>query len=235
MMEPTFPPLMQGQPVKAGTCPFASARAQAAQGCDAGTVIYRLDPDRLRAATVFAPEVPLAQAMVMLPLCGVGLQNALGALAPPEVAVHLDWEGHIRVNGARCGILRVAASTHDPQAEPDWLVIGLDLAFWPEDDDTGRNPDVTSLHAEGCGEVDAVALLESWARHTLTHINRWSTDGVAPLHRDWCGLAWGLGETVSIRGETGTFLGIDEAFGLLLRQGEETRLVPLTRLLEDSR
>ncbi len=233
MIAPTFPPLLRGQPVDPGIDPFARACAQAALGCDAGTVIYRLDPDRLRAAIVLAPDVTLAQAMAMLPLCGVGFQNALGALAPPEVAVHLEWTGAIRVNGARCGMLRAAASTNDPQAEPGWLVVSLDLRLWPTDDEGGHDPDRTALYAEGCAEVDAIALLESWTRHTLAQINRWSQDGVAPLHREWRGLAWGMGEPITVCGQTGTFLGIDEAFGLLLRQGEETRLIPLTRLLEE--
>lgn len=233
MTEPTFPPLMQGQPVAPGIDPFDRARAVAALGCDAGTVIYRLDADRLRAAIVFAPDVPLDQALVMLPLCGVGFQNALGALAPPEVAVHLEWTGIIRVNGARCGTLRAAASTREPDTEPDWLVIGLDVPLWPENDEPGRTPEDTALYSEGCAEVDAVTLLECWARHTLAHINQWSGEGPEPLHREWRGLAWRMGEAVTVFGETGTFLGIDEAFGLLLRQDESTRLIPLTRLLED--
>lgn len=231
-MEPTFPPLMQGQPVEPGIDPLVRACAQAVLGCDAGLVIYRLDPDRLAAAMVFAPDVPLSQAMVMLPLCGVSFQNALGALGPPEIAIQLEWAGGIRVNGARCGSLRVAASTDCPQVEPDWLVIGLDVLLWPEDEETGHDPDKTALYAEGCAEVEAVTLLESWSRHTLVHINRWVSEGVEPLHRDWRALAWAIGETVTVLGQTGTALGIDEAFGLLLRQGKDTDLIPLTRLLE---
>ena len=64
--------------------------------------------------------------MAALPACAVGFQNALGALAPPEVAVHLDWAGGVRVNGAHCGRLRAAADTRDPLAVPGWLVVGLD-------------------------------------------------------------------------------------------------------------
>ena len=81
---PVFPPLLTGAQAED---PFAQACAEARQGCDAGLVLYNLGPSVLQAAIVFAPEVPLAQAMAMLPLCAVGFQNALGALAPPEVAV----------------------------------------------------------------------------------------------------------------------------------------------------
>ena len=93
-----FTPLMHGHPVASAA--MAEAARQATLGCDAGLVAYVLRPDMVEAAVVFAPEVPLAKAMAMLPLCGVGFQNALGALAPPEVAVHLEWQGGIRNPGA---------------------------------------------------------------------------------------------------------------------------------------
>ena len=79
------------------------AIAAADVGCDAGLVIFDLAADRLRAAIVFAPDLTLADAAVILPVCGVGLQNAIGALGPPEVSVHLGWDGTVYVNGGRCG------------------------------------------------------------------------------------------------------------------------------------
>ena len=136
----TFPPLMTGEAAGPGQDPFDLACQKAELGVDAGLVVYELGTDVLRAALVLAPEVPLAKAMAMLPVCGVGFQNALGALAPPEVAVHLDWNGALRINGARCGRLRIAASTDDPDTQPDWLVVGLDLPLWPEGDG-GETPD----------------------------------------------------------------------------------------------
>lgn len=233
----SFPPLMTGQAVAPGADPFAKACAEAMRGCDAGLVVHDLGHHRLRAALVLAPEVPLSEAVVMLPLCGVGFQNALGALAPPEVAVHLEWDGTIRVNGARCGKLRMAASHGDPARQPDWLVVGLDLVLWPEDDaldSGGATPDQTALYAEGCAEVEAPRLLEAWARHTLTWINRWDGDGPRPVHSEWRGLAHGVGEETTWHGRTGTFLGVDENFGMLLRDGDgQTTLIPLTDLLED--
>jgi hypothetical protein len=42
-----------------------------------------------------------------------------------------------------------------------------------------------------------------------------------------------MGEDIDIDGKTGTFLGVDENFGLLLRTGSETTLIPLTQLLKD--
>ncbi len=235
MNTPTFPPLMSGHAVDGQDDPFQIACQKAELGCDAGLVVYNLGADHMSAALIFAPEVALAQAMAMLPACGVGFQNALGALAPPEVAVHLEWGGAIRVNGARCGQLRVASSTDDPGSIPNWLVVGLSLRLWPASQDTGVSPDKTALYAEGCTDVTAPALLEAWTRHCLHWITRWEDDnGPKALHTDWRGLVYGIGETVAECGQTGQFLGVDEDFGLLLRETDTTRLIPLTTQLETS-
>ncbi len=234
---PVFPPLFSGQAVSGGIDPFQKARIEAMKGCDAGLVVHHLGRNALQAAVVFTPEEPLAQGLTILPICAVGFQNALGALAPPEVAVHLEWAGGLRINGGACGRFRVAASTDDPEAVPDWVVVGLDLPLWPETDDPGHAPDETTLYAEGCVDVDAITLLESWIKHTLVHINTWQDEGPAALHKEWRGLAHNIGEEIEMADrtgtfKTGTFLGVDETFGLLLRDEETTHLIPLTHLLE---
>ncbi|WP_323769849.1 biotin/lipoate--protein ligase family protein [Antarctobacter sp.] len=227
----TFPPAMSGEEV--GGDPFDGAVMRAVRGCDAGLVCYRTAADRMGAALVFAPEVPLSEAMAMLPLCGVGFQNALGALAPPEVAVHLAWAGGILINGASCGAFRVCASTQDPDAVPDWLVVGFELPLILSAI-PGDVPDQTALYEEGCADVAPGALVESWARHALNWIARWEDAGTKPLHAEWRGLAHGMGETVVQDGRPGTFLGVDEHFGMLLRDAETTHLIPLTSLLEEA-
>ncbi len=232
MSQPVFPPLLTGHPVQGGEDPFDRAQAMAALGCDAGTVVYNIQADRLRVAIVFAPEVPLQDAMAMLPLCAVGFQNALGALAPPEVAVHLGWDGLICVNGAKCGKFRVAASDTSVEDEPDWLIVGWDLALLQTSEAPGETPDVTALYDEGCADVSASQLVESWSRHTLTWLNRWQEDGNAPLHAEWMGLLRGVGDRLD---HNGVFLGTDERFGMLIRDGSETHLRPLTEVLENER
>ena len=232
MSAPSFPPLMSGLAVTGGIDPFEKACAMAALGCDAGLIVHNITANRLMAAIVLAPEVPLEDAVAMWPACGVGFQNALGALAPPEVAVHLEWSGPIRVNGARCGALRAAAGGTDPAALPGWLVVGLELVLMQTTDAPGNTPDKTALFDEGCVEVDPAMLLEAWARHTLIWITRWEEDGPAPLHAEWRGLAHRMGEEITQGGITGTWLGVDERFGMLLRAGETTHLLPLSAQLE---
>ena len=228
---PTFPPLLTGMAVSGSVDPFATACTLAAQGCDGGTLVHNVQADRLRAALVFAPEVALADAMAMLPVCGIGFHNALGALAPPEVAVQLTWDGVIRINGARCGHLQVAAATTNPDQMPDWLVVGIDVAILQTQADPGKNPDVTALFDEGCADIDPLRLLESWARHTLVWVNRWSDEGNTGLHREWLGLVSGVGDPIERGGHSGRFLGVDDRFGVLIRDAATTHLVPMSTLL----
>ena len=124
------------------------------------------------------------------------------------------------------------ASDTNPEAVPDWLVVGFTLPLIPPSEDMGLTPDDTALFAEGCAEVEPPTLLEAWARHSLNWLNRWEDEGNAPLHAEWRGLAHGVGETVTVQSLTGTFLGIDEGFGMLLRDDATTHLIPLTQLLE---
>ena len=147
--------------------------------------------------------------------------------------MHLSWSGEILINGARCGRFHVASSGDDPKAVPDWLVVGFSLPLWPESDDPGETPDDTALYAEGCADVQAPELLEAWARHTLNWIGRWEDEGTKALHAEWRGLAHNVGEDVTQQGLSGTFLGVDERFGMLLRDDKTTHLIPLTTLLED--
>ena len=75
-------------------------------------------------------------------------------------------------------------------------------------------------------------LLESWSRHTLVWINRWLDDGFQPLHTAWRERAWGMGEDL-VDG-SGTFMGLDELGGMLVKTSKTTKLRPLTSMLETS-
>lgn len=224
-----FPPLLWGEPASGDALPHATRRA--VLGCDAGLVTYLLGPLDVQAALVFAPELPLRTSMAMLPLCGVSFQKALGALAPPEVAVHLEWNGSIRVNGASCGTLCVTAPLTDPDAVPDWMVVGWTVPLLPAPDAPTTRRDQTVLYEEGCTDVSNAALVESWARHTQCLITRWEDAGAQAIHTEWRRLVYGIGEHTRQSGLSGTFLGVDEHFGMFLRDNDTTHHIPLTYVL----
>ncbi|MFD1343322.1 biotin/lipoate--protein ligase family protein [Litorisediminicola beolgyonensis] len=228
---PSFPPLLTGVAVP-GDAPRAAAIAAARDGCDAGTIFYDPSAPDLAAAIVLAPDVALAQAAQMLPLLAVGCQNALGAIAPPEVGMHLGWDGTLRVNGGRAGRVALVAPTPEPKHVPDWLIGVLELRFEIDLDRGGDRPEETALRAEGCGDLAPLDLLEAWARHSLNWLHRWEVDGPAELHREWTALSDEIGKELAVAGRSGTALGLDEELGLLLKTADGTELVPLTALLE---
>ncbi|HSG03082.1 MAG TPA: biotin/lipoate--protein ligase family protein [Marinobacterium sp.] len=228
---PQFPPLFTGEKVANHTDPFEKAISRAIAGIDSGTLFYSEAADTLRAALVLAPETPLEEAIQVVYVAQIGLAESLGALAPPEVPVHFEWPDRIKVNGAVCGKVRYATDTLDPQATPSWLVIGIEVAFIPETDDPGSNPLQTCLFEEGCGDVDPMALLESWSKHTLLWLTYFIDSGFERVHNEWRPRCDSLGKEIESP-IAGLFVGLDEKGRMLLRQGVMTETLSLINYAE---
>ena len=241
VLTPQFPPLLKG--LAAGPAnPVTIACKEARRGIDAGLLPWSATDTRLRAALVLAPEEPLQTAMAAFVAASVALQNALGVSAPPETAVHFEWTGGIRINGGHSGALHVYCSGDDPAQVPDWLVVTFELFLRHDAEDglePGQTPDWTSLEEEGCSDIDALELLEGWARHVLYWLNQLEADaGRKALYREWEGLVWHMGDDVSVPLKherlEGKFLGVDENFGMILKTSDgDSRLIPLTEILEE--
>jgi len=236
---PDFPPLLTGHAVTPPAEPFSLACRRAASGeAGAGDVFWGRSHNELDVAVVLEPEVGAAQAHEMLFVAMVALGDCIGALSPPEVSIFYRWPGMILANGAEVGQARLAmAAPDDGEAPPQWLAVGVRLAIRPARDapDPGANVDRTTLWDEGCGDLDRKTLLESYSRHLKTWIHRWETEGVRAIRDAWLARAEGRGETVTIAYEgaekTGTFLGIDEAGGLILKNGEAMIILDLSTAL----
>lgn len=231
---PLFPPLLTGVAVRAGADPFGEAVADARAGrAEAGHLYWSPDDDTLRAAIVFEPEETLVEAAPILFAVATGLNDCIGALAPPEVGMQHVWPGGVKINGATCGGLRLAAASGDGGAVPDWLVVGLTLSLAATRPDPGRDPHVTALAEEGCAHLDRVSLLESWSRHMLVWVNRWEDDGPRPVFEAWLARAEGRGDAGALAADGGpTVLGLDDHGGLLLKTADGPRVLPLLPALE---
>lgn len=224
-----FPPLLTGLAV-AGD-PFETACGAVAEA-EPGTVFYSPGEDSLEAAVLLAPETPLGEAISVSFAVSLGLNDAIGTLAPPEVGFHLEWPAAFRVNGATCGGMRARASTADPAAEPDWLVIGLEVPVrGVVSEEPGHAPDRTTLLAEGCHDLTVPDLTEMWARHMMNWLHIYMTEGFGPLHAQWCARAHRIGEDIDSP-EPGRFVGLDERGGMILKDAAGTRILQLTRMLE---
>lgn len=225
-----FPPLLTGIAVTGD--PFEAAVASVTDEVEPGAVFYGVDHTRLQTAIVLAPEEPLETALRVSFAVTLGLNDALGALAPPEVGIHLAWPDRIKVNGAHCGTLSARASTSDGSAEPDWLILGLDVPLvLPRESEPGHDPDRTSLAEEGCGDIQLPDLIEAWGRHMMNWLHIYLTDGFEPLHREWSAKGDGIRDEVTYP-EAGSFIGLDENGGMILKSDCTTRILPLMRLLD---
>lgn len=222
---PEFPPLLTGLPLPAAADVMAEAIA-AAPTAEPGTVYYAEDDDIFRAALILAPDRSLedAASVAFVPL--LAMNDALGALAPPEVGVHVEWPFTIRVNGATAGQLKAVAPSTDAKAEPSWLVLSLSVTVRDPDPDPGTTPDRTTLADEGCADLIVADLIEAWARHTMLWLHTYLSEGFAPIARGVTAIVYRRGEEVSSPGH-GTFLGLDEAGGMLLKTPDGTRTLPL--------
>lgn len=227
MSAPVLPPLLTGHET-AGD-PFPAAVALARAGVEAGTLVWTRPGEVFDAALVLAPECALEPALVMVPALANGLADAFGALVPPEVGMQFAWPDGILVNGGQAGLIRVAAgragSDAIPEAgeRPDWLVIAVTLQFGGLDADPGMRPHLTALVEEGCGDLDPMRLLESWARHLLVWINMWDDAGPVPVLAAWEARLAGLG---TLR-DGARVLGLDACGGLRSAVG----ITPLSAML----
>jgi BirA family biotin operon repressor/biotin-[acetyl-CoA-carboxylase] ligase len=224
---PVFPPLLRPFAVTPEVHPFERCLGLAAEGAEAGTLLWSIGQDACEGAIVLAPEQPREPSLPIVLIAMLGLGDALGALVAPMVAVTFGWPDRIEVNGGMVGGVRFAcAATETAEAVPDWLVIGFGVAVRGRQSGQAGADRLqgTTLADEGCGEVMTLDLLEAFGRHFLSWINRWQEEGVEPVQRAWLSRATGLGKRIEVpvgdQVRSGTFEGLTETGALrLVRDG----------------
>ncbi len=228
-----IPPLLLAMPALPAD---GDALEQAVVDCKAGTAevgsFYLVASQaRLDLAVVLGPEVEPQRCWEMLFLTAVAFGDAVGAIAPPELAVHYRWPGAIHVNGAAAGRVRLAMSPErDEAGAPLWLAVGLVAAVQPEDEgaEPGVYLDRTTLANEGAVDLTVKEWAEAFARHLLVWIHTWEDSGFRQIHQNW----WGRHDPKATRfswefeGQrlSGRPIGLDE-HGSLLVEGDEGTLL----------
>lgn len=240
LKDPEFPPLFNGKGLRAPSRPFAEAVKGAQEGrYGAGDLLWARNARLVDVALVLEPDIPPQQTYQILCVAAVALSDALGAIAPPELAVTWTWPHRLLANKAHVGDLRfsVAPQTGEDGA-PLWLVIGLELAVRP--DPSGPEPglfvDRTTLFDEGCTELDRTQVLESWSRHFLTWLNTWTEDGFRPVHEAYVFRAEGYRDDIVMdlqgRQLAGTFVGLDDNGNMLMKTASGMELVSIAEVLD---
>jgi BirA family biotin operon repressor/biotin-[acetyl-CoA-carboxylase] ligase len=235
---PAMPPLFRPLAVTPDLDPFERALQVAAEGAEAGTVLWSIGLERCQAAVVLAPEHSLEDSLPIVLVAMLGLGDALGALLPPVVALTFGWPDRIEINGGVVGGVRmVSARTDRPVDVPDWIVIGYGLAVQsrPGDGEPGNRPGRTTFADEGC-EVACIDLIEHFSRHFLSWINRWQEDGVAPVRQAWLSRASGLSSSIEIASgphkKQGIFAGLTDTGSIRLMRNGITQTVSLEEAMK---
>lgn len=236
-LEPSLPPAFDFLPVPANADVVPRAAALAETGVDAtGTLLLCTRPDRLDCALVLNPERPLEDALKVVCVAGVALNDALGSIIPPQIAVTFGWPDQIMINHALAGGFRIAApEDSDMAATPDWIVLGLTLDILGHPSQDGAAGERTSLAHEGCVEIGPVLIVESFSRHFLSWVDRWQRDGFETVRDAWRGRADGLEEPIDFDRPGGRIKGrlmdLDDNGGLVVSRRGKRRTAPLRWIL----
>ncbi|VAW11886.1 hypothetical protein MNBD_ALPHA09-1483 [hydrothermal vent metagenome] len=230
---PQFPPLLNGHRAKGSLASLDEAIAGARAGTlRAGDLLWSLDGNELQMGIVLEPEVARARCHEMLFVLMVAFGDAFGVLSPPEVSITHDWPDGILANDARVGGAAIAISAQETEGVPGWMVVALNIRMAPNmgDPEPGLDRRWTTLWDEGCGEIEALELLEATARHFLAWVHTWQEAGFEPVHNAWV-RRMAERDTASHcyegRKVTGQPLGLDEHGGLLLRCEDEMRALQI--------
>ena len=207
----------------------------AAEGAAAGTLVWAKAQTRgrgRRGRSWASPRGNLYLSLILRPDCSVAaagqlnfvaalaVGEGLAALSPQASALHYKWPNDVLLNKRKvAGIL--LESSGSGKGRFDWLVlgVGVNVLSFPE----GTDYPATSLEAEGAEGIGVAGVLESFCDVFLSWLERWESEGFAPVRAKWLELATALGERIEVRldDEThaGTFAGLDEDGALILHKG----------------
>lgn len=174
--------------------PLLLAVDAARNGGEPGTLLWSPRPDRADCAVVLAPETPLADAVRVSYVAMAAIGDALGALMPPGIPLVFGWPDRIVVNGFTAGGIRLAWPERTAaDAVPAWMAAGVRVQVAPDVRLAAASLGATDLLTEGCTEIGASEILESFARYFLFWTNRWLDEGFAPVRTAWLSRAANYG------------------------------------------
>jgi biotin-(acetyl-CoA carboxylase) ligase len=164
---------------------FAHAKANAA-ALGAGTLVYVGRFDLAEFAVVLEPDEPLLTARRTLYAGMAALADALAAHAPPEKPIACIWPDAIAVDGGLVGGGQLAWAQGAEDEPPQWMAFGgMIRTVSIGDSEPGLKPLSAALEEEGFNDVSSSALVESFSRHLMVHVDAWQEHGFAPVARSY--------------------------------------------------
>ena len=193
-----LPPGFELVSLREGGDAFTYAQEIASQR-GAGTLVWVKRFDLVEFAVVLEPDEPLATARRALFAGMCAMADSLAVHCPPEKPIHFHWPDailfdHGLIGGARLAWPKGAAEDQPPE----WLVFaGMirtavirnrenAVAAPPkESTEPGTWSIGTALSEEGFDNINSGAIVESFTRHLMLHLNAWSERGFHRVGREW--------------------------------------------------
>jgi len=164
---------------------FVHAKANAAE-LGAGTLVFVGRFDLAEFAVVLEPEEPLRSARRAFYAGMAALIDALAAHAPPEKPIACVWPDAIYVDHGLVGGAQFACSDGPEDEPPDWLVFGgMIRTVSMGENEPGLRPLSAALEDEGFVDFSSGALVESFARHLMAHVDAWQEYGFPAVAKSY--------------------------------------------------
>jgi BirA family transcriptional regulator, biotin operon repressor / biotin---[acetyl-CoA-carboxylase] ligase len=238
--DPRLPPVYRLVALDSVGSTNDEAKTLARAGAEEGTIVWAREQTagrgrqgrewtsprgNLYLSLILRPECPASEAAQLAFVACLGVGGMLGAFATPLTPMTYKWPNDVLLGGRKvAGVLLEAEGKGDGL---DFLVVGVgvNLASAPKD---ARHP-ATDLRSEAENPVSPEQALESFARHFLTWVSRWTNDGFATVREAWLARAAHLGKEIEVRLPNETVAGIFAELGpngeLLLDTSAGRRIV----------
>lgn len=182
--EPVLPPGFTLATLRESGDAFAHACAIAPEA-GAATLVWVRRFDIVEFAVVLEPDAPLREARLAHYLAMNALADALAVHCPPERPILFRWPDAVVYDHGLIG----GGRTNWPDAcgedaVPDWLVFGA-MVRATTMSPFAQGQTGVGMAEEGFEEVDAVDLIEAFARHLMLGVTRWQSDGARACVRRW--------------------------------------------------
>ena len=205
----------------------ADLLAQAAAGAAEGTWLRaeRQNQGRGRLGRAWSSRVGnLYASTIVRPLAGDPPAPSLAlvaAVAAEEVASAYAGAGRVQLkwpNDLLVGHAKLAGILLERSNDAVVIGIGVNLAHHPE----GLERPTVSLASLGVSPPDPHGFLLDLAQAFARWLQRWRSEGLAPIRARWLQHAHPIGSALSAAGREGLFEGLDADGALLLRHADGT-------------